>query len=208
MQINAHVEIDDMDFKLENDRVLIEGMARKLSRMVKMRTHTGRGADGKIWPAPKDNPTQAPLQRSGQLVDSISFKLRKNKKFGTWTANVQSKPGRRTDATTAKSKAAKGRTSAARASATAAYEQSGILHRGAKITKGGKLSVSGVKRHAVRTNGNLAAILSVAARDSRSKGREKYRIYEATGRELNTLFGMAKTKIKPKITRAKGSRRR
>ena len=68
--------------------------------------------------------------------------------------------------------------------------------------------MSGVKRHAVRTNGNLAAILSVAARDSRSKGREKYRIYEATGRELNTLFGMAKTKIKPKITRAKGSRRR
>ena len=204
MQISAKVEIDDFDLQIKNERDVVDSMAKRLALMVKMRTISGRGADGTSWSPPKDDPSQRPLNRTGELISSITHKKpRQAKKSKAWSSSVQSKPGKRKDASKTASKRAKAATAKAREAATQAFQASGTLARGAKLTKEGKLSLRGVKRHRVRTSGNLAAILSVPPQDKKGKkgGRKVYRIYEVSGTELQACFGIAKTKIKPAAKR-------
>ena len=200
MNLNARVLIDDFDLALKDDRQLITNMSSRLKKMVKRRSQNGVGSDGRIWASPKDAPAQAPLDRSGQLLASIDYKITRDKKNDTWKGSVQSKGGKRRDVDSkAVKRRAKASTEAARGAAAAAHAGSGALMRGAKITKTGKLSVRGVKRRGVVTNGNLAAILSTRPHDPAGiKGQRKtYRIYEARPDEVQALFGIAQTQIQP-----------
>jgi hypothetical protein len=181
---------------VENERALLEALARQQARAVRMRAITQRGST--LEPLPRPKAGGLAWHDSGALIASIGVVSRLRR--GRPEAIVRPLGNRTGRDFTAAKRRARERTQQLRAAAVlgAVLQSVGSASSGAAGTASRparKLRLSKIRRRAVTDNAGLAAVLSTP--DPRPNHRKRvWKVMGATSDEINDIQTSARREIR------------